>query len=59
QDSVGALQLVTEGHDVPDVRRIDYKAISDDELEQILTSYKSGIPLGMVNHKPGQSSLPG
>ena len=31
QDSVGALQLVTEGDDVPDVRRIDYRALSDDE----------------------------
>ncbi|WP_246876648.1 type II toxin-antitoxin system HipA family toxin [Aeromonas sp. Prich7-2] len=51
QDSVGALQLVTEGYDVPDVRRIDYKALSDDELEQILTSYKSGIPLGMVREQ--------
>lgn len=51
QDSVGALQLVTEGDDVPDVRRIDYKALSDDELEQILTSYKSGIPLGMVKEQ--------
>ncbi|WP_425856350.1 type II toxin-antitoxin system HipA family toxin [Aeromonas veronii] len=51
QDSVGALQLVTEGHDFPDVRRIDYKALSDDELEQILTSYKSGIPLGMVREQ--------
>ncbi|HHQ4765334.1 type II toxin-antitoxin system HipA family toxin [Aeromonas veronii] len=51
QDSVGALQLVTEGRDVPDVRRIDYKALSDDELEQILTSYKSGIPLGMVREQ--------
>ncbi|WP_429111177.1 type II toxin-antitoxin system HipA family toxin [Aeromonas rivipollensis] len=51
QDSVGALQLVTEGDDVPDVRRIDYKALSDDELEQILTSYKSGIPLGMVREQ--------
>ncbi|MGQ4868970.1 type II toxin-antitoxin system HipA family toxin [Aeromonas caviae] len=51
QDSVGALQLVTEGHDVPDVRRIDCKALSDDELEQILTSYKSGIPLGMVREQ--------
>ncbi len=51
QDSVGALQLVTEEHDVPDVRRIDYKALSDDELEQILTSYKSGIPLGMVREQ--------
>ncbi|MFM5341621.1 type II toxin-antitoxin system HipA family toxin [Aeromonas veronii] len=51
QDSVGALQLVTEGHDVPDVRRINYKALSDAELEQILTSYKSGIPLGMVREQ--------
>lgn len=51
QDSVGALQLVAEGDDVPDVRRIDYKALSDDELEQILTSYKSGIPLGMVREQ--------
>lgn len=51
QDSVGALQLVTEGDDVPDVRRIDYRALSDDELEQILTSYKSGIPLGMVREQ--------
>ncbi|MBL0499258.1 type II toxin-antitoxin system HipA family toxin [Aeromonas caviae] len=51
QDSVGALQLVTEGNAVPDVRRIDYKTLSDDELEQILTSYKSGIPLGMVREQ--------
>jgi serine/threonine-protein kinase HipA len=51
QDSVGALQLVTEGDDVPDVRRIDYRTLSDDELEQILTSYKSGIPLGMVREQ--------
>ncbi|WP_338405810.1 type II toxin-antitoxin system HipA family toxin [Aeromonas hydrophila] len=48
QDSVGALQLVAQGGPVPDVRRIKCKPLSDVELEQILTSYQQGIPLGMI-----------
>ena len=48
QDCVGALQLVAQGGPVPDVRRIDCKPLSDVELEQILTSYQQGIPLGMI-----------
>ncbi|MGL6053487.1 MAG: HipA domain-containing protein, partial [Aeromonas salmonicida] len=48
QDTVGALQLVAQGNPVPDVRRIEYKQLSDSELEQILTSYQQGIPLGMI-----------
>ena len=48
QDSVGALQFVAQGGPVPDVKRIDCKLLSDAELEQILTSYQQGIPLGMV-----------
>ncbi|MNJ30107.1 Serine/threonine-protein kinase HipA [compost metagenome] len=48
QDSVGALQLVAQGGPVPDVKRIEYKQLSDAELEQILTSYQQGIPLGMI-----------
>lgn len=48
QDSVGALQLVAQGGPVPDVRRIECKQLPDAELEQILTSYQQGIPLGMI-----------
>ncbi len=48
QDSVGALQLVSQGGPVPDVRRIECKPLLDTELEQILTSYQQGIPLGMI-----------
>ncbi|TNH94064.1 MULTISPECIES: type II toxin-antitoxin system HipA family toxin [Aeromonas] len=48
QDCVGALQLVAQEGAVPDVRRIEYKPLSDAELEQILTSYQQGIPLGMI-----------
>jgi serine/threonine-protein kinase HipA len=48
QDSVGALQLVAQDGSVPDVRRIECKPLSDAELEQILTSYQQGIPLGMI-----------
>ncbi|MDX7694083.1 HipA N-terminal domain-containing protein [Aeromonas caviae] len=51
QDSVGALQLVAQGRPVPDVKHIECKPLSDAELEQILTSYQQGIPLGMVREE--------
>ena len=51
QDSVGALQLVAQGRPVPDVKRIECKPLSDAELEQIMTSYQQGIPLGMVREE--------
>ncbi|EJD6500017.1 type II toxin-antitoxin system HipA family toxin [Providencia rettgeri] len=50
-DSVGALQLVAHGGPVPDVRSIEYKPLSDVELERILTGYQSGIPLGMIREE--------
>ena len=50
RDSVGHYSWLP-GHDVPDVRQIDYKALSDDEIERILTSYKSKESLGMVREQ--------
>jgi len=49
QDSVGALQLIPHGEPPADIRRIDYKSLSDVELESILKGYQSNIPLGMLN----------
>lgn len=59
QDSVGALQLVAQGGHVPNVRRIEYKPLSDAELEQILTGYQQGIPLGMIREEDFRISIAG
>ncbi|RLV58283.1 type II toxin-antitoxin system HipA family toxin [Parashewanella curva] len=48
QDSVGALQLVPKEHQASDVKSIESKPLSNDELVKVLKSYQSKIPLGMV-----------
>lgn len=47
-DSVGALQLLPNGAALGDIRTIDYKTLSCQELTKILTGYKTGAPLGMI-----------
>lgn len=47
-DSVGALQLLPNGAALGDIRTIDYKTLSCQELTKILTGYKTGVPLGMI-----------
>ncbi|MEZ9823304.1 type II toxin-antitoxin system HipA family toxin [Shewanella sp. 10N.286.45.A1] len=48
QDSVGALQLVSHGQQAFDVKKIEYKPLSNNALEKVLKGYKSDIPLGML-----------
>ncbi len=48
QDSVGALQLVSHGQQAFDVKKIEYKLLSNTALEKVLKGYKSDIPLGML-----------
>lgn len=47
-DTVGALQLLPKDAAPGDIRTIDYKALSDRDLAKILTGYKAGAPLGMI-----------
>ncbi len=48
QDTVGALQLVTHDQQPFDIKKIESKPLSDQELERVLKGYQSGIPLGML-----------
>lgn len=48
QDSVGALQLVPNELNVSDIKKIEYRPLSDEALEKVLNGYKSDIPLGMI-----------
>lgn len=48
QDSVGALQLILDGQRVSNIRKIEYKPLSNKQLEKILTGYKANAPLGMI-----------
>ncbi|ANE75476.1 type II toxin-antitoxin system HipA family toxin [Dickeya solani] len=49
QDSVGALQLVPQGTAVGDIKQIEYKTLSEQQLENILAGYLSDAPLGMID----------
>jgi len=49
KDSVGALQLVQQGTVVSDIKRIEYKNLSGEKLESILTGYLADAPLGMID----------
>ncbi|PVY72790.1 HipA N-terminal domain-containing protein [Pectobacterium versatile] len=49
QDSVGALQLVPQGTPVHDIKKIKYKTLSEQQLENILAGYLSDAPLGMID----------
>ncbi|WP_028116415.1 type II toxin-antitoxin system HipA family toxin [Ferrimonas senticii] len=48
QDSVGALQLVPENAAPGEVQRLEYQPLDETTLEQVLTGYRSNIPLGML-----------
>ncbi|TDB60709.1 type II toxin-antitoxin system HipA family toxin [Photorhabdus khanii] len=48
QDSVGALQLVQQGTPANDIKKIEYKPLSEAELEKVLTGYQDDAPLGMI-----------
>lgn len=47
-DTIGALQLLPPDSKPHTVRTIDYRRLSDSELEKILSGYQSGAPLGML-----------
>ncbi|GHA16077.1 type II toxin-antitoxin system HipA family toxin [Oceanisphaera arctica] len=47
-DTVGALQLLPQGIPPGDIRKMEYKILSDRELEMVLTGYQAGAPLGMI-----------
>ncbi|OSN09657.1 serine/threonine protein kinase [Lonsdalea britannica] len=49
QDSVGALQLVPQGTSIRDIKTIEYKNLSERQLESILAGYQSDFPLGMID----------
>lgn len=49
RDSVGALQLVPQGTAVGDIKQIEYKTLSGQQLESILVGYRSDAPLGMID----------
>lgn len=51
RDSVGALQLLPQGSVPPDVRRIDYRPLTETEVENILNGYRAGAPLGMLQEE--------
>ena len=51
QDSVGALQLAPKAHAALNIKSIDAKPLSSDELVKILKSYQSKIPLGMLQEE--------
>lgn len=48
-DSVGALQLLPQGTPVGDIKQIEYKTLSEQQLENILTGYLADAPLGMID----------
>lgn len=49
QDSVGALQLVPQDTAVGNIKQIEYKMLSEQQLENILPGYLSDAPLGMID----------
>ncbi len=49
RDCVGAIQLLPQGSEPPDVKRIDASPLNEFEIAQILNGYKSKKPLGMLD----------
>ena len=49
RDSVGALQLVPQNTAVGDIKQVEYKTLSGEQLENILAGYQSDAPLGMID----------
>ena len=47
-DTVGALQLLPQGIPPGDIRKMEYRVLSDRALEKVLTGYQAGAPLGMI-----------
>lgn len=58
RDCVGAMQLLPEEFDSVDVRTIAGKAVSDPEMAEILTNYRT-MPLGMGEEDGFRISLAG
>jgi serine/threonine-protein kinase HipA len=58
RDCVGAMQLLPEEFDQVDVRKIEGRAVSDAEMADILTNYKT-MPLGMGEEEDFRISLAG
>ncbi|MGL6010309.1 MAG: type II toxin-antitoxin system HipA family toxin, partial [Shewanella oncorhynchi] len=48
QDSVGALQLVPQGIEPEDIKKIECEPLDDAALVRVLAGYQSKIPLGML-----------
>lgn len=47
-DTVGALQLMPQGVLPGNIRKMEYKVLSERTLEKVLTGYQAGAPLGMI-----------
>lgn len=48
KDCVGAIQIIPHAHEMYDIQKIEYEELNNSKLEEILTSYKMDIPLGMI-----------
>ncbi|MBL4828927.1 MAG: type II toxin-antitoxin system HipA family toxin [Aliivibrio sp.] len=48
RDCVGALQLLPKGEAPLNVKNLEYRALSNEELDKIIMGYRTDIPLGMI-----------
>lgn len=48
RDCVGALQLLPKGQSPLNVKKLEYKALDNEELDKIIMGYRADIPLGMI-----------
>ena len=51
RDCVGAMQLLPQGLKPTHVKSLEYKVLSDKELNQIVSGYLANIPLGMIEEE--------
>lgn len=51
RDSTGALQLLPQGSMPYNVRQIEYRPLTEPDVEKILNGYRSGAPLGMLKEE--------
>ncbi|WP_219952226.1 type II toxin-antitoxin system HipA family toxin [Dickeya zeae] len=49
RDSVGALQLIPASTPTNNIKQIEYKTLSEQQLENILSGYLVDAPLGMID----------
>ncbi|MDO5686860.1 MAG: HipA domain-containing protein, partial [Neisseria sp.] len=49
RDAAGAIMLLPESDQLPDYQTIQATALSEEELERVLSGYKNNAPLGMLD----------